>query len=61
MLKFELYSYTTTLAHLNMDCVFPGAGFMYIIGLVMSLTREEACKVPTSRLLMSFSLKANIK
>jgi len=64
MLKFELthkmYSYTTTLSLLNMDCVFPGAGFMYILGLVMSLTQEECCVVSTSRLLQSFSLKANI-
>jgi len=45
-----MYRYTTTL---NMDCVF--TGFMYILGLVMSLTMEECNVVPTSN-----SLKANI-
>jgi len=47
----QMYSYTTTLPPLNMDCVFPGVGFMYILGLVMSLTLEEYSVVPTSRLL----------
>jgi len=54
-----MYSYTTTLP-LNMDCVFPGAGFMYILGLLMSLTREECHVVPNNHFLQSFSLKANV-
>jgi len=44
-------AYTTALPLLNVDCVFLGAGFMYILALVMSLIREEARVVPTSRLL----------
>jgi len=52
-----MYSYTTTLPFLNM---FPGAGFMYMLGLLISLTLEECCVVPTSCLLKSFSLKAKI-
>jgi len=31
--------------------VFPGAGFVYILGLVMSLTHEKCLVVLTSRLL----------
>jgi len=46
-----MYSYTTILPLLNVDCVFPGAGFMYILGLVMSLTLEECHVVPSSHLL----------
>jgi len=29
----QMYSYTTSLPLLNMNCVFPGAGFMYIFGV----------------------------
>jgi len=47
----QIYSYTTTFPPLNMDWVFPGAEFMNILGLLMSLTLEECCVVPTSRLL----------
>jgi len=46
-----MYSYTTTLPLLSMDCVFPGVGFMYIFGWVTSLTLEECNVVPTSHLL----------
>jgi len=48
-LKFELTHKCTLIQQpflSSMDCVFPGAGCMYILGLVMSLTREECCVVP---------------
>jgi len=54
MLKFELThkcTLTTTFPLLNIDCVFQGARFMYILGLLMSLTLEECCVIPTSHLL----------
>jgi len=45
-----MYSYTTTFPLLNGLRVPGGGVYMYILGLVMSLTREECCVVPTSRL-----------
>jgi len=34
-LKWQLNELTTALSLLNIDCVFPGVGFMEILGLVM--------------------------